>query len=128
MPKLHEPSLKKGDYSWLMWIKPSNAQIVAPVLLSASRSRSSLPIKVSPTSPSVVLHAVRPEKTSAAVHRVASVVMAIKEEKCIPLSVPLVAKIPRYLLSQEKGGLCIAANVIPKLRLRPTLQKHKKRE
>ena len=86
-----------------------------------------MPIKASPTSPSVVLHAVKPEKTSAAVHRVALVATAIKEEKCFPLSAPLVAKIPRYLLSQEKGDPYTAANVTPKLRARPTF-KNTKRE
>jgi|TARA_B100001971_G_scaffold211799_1_gene240326 hypothetical protein len=101
---------------------------VAPALLSALRSRSSLPTKASPTSPSVVLRAVKPERTSAAVHRVALVATAIKEEKCIPLSAPLVAKIPRYPSSQEKGDPCIAVNVTLKLEPNPTTRNKKRKE
>ena len=101
---------------------------MAPVLPSALRSRSSLPTKASPMNPSVVLHAVKPGRTSAAAHRVALVATAIKEEKCIPLSVPLVAKIPRYLLNQEKGDPYTAANVTPKLRARPTFSNTKRED
>ncbi len=70
--------------------------------------------------PSAVLHADKPERTSAAVHRVAMVAMG--EGKCILLSAPLVAKIHRCLSSQEKGDPCTVATVTLKIRARLTFR------
>ena len=94
----------------------------------SAEEQDSLSTKASLTSPSVVLRAVKPERTSAAVHRVALVATAIKEEKCIPLSAPLVAKIPRYPSSQEKGDPCIAVDVTLKLEPNPTTRNKKRKE
>ena len=66
----------------------------------SAEEQGSLSTKASLTSPSVVLHAVKRERTSAAVHKVFLVATVIKEEKCFPLSAPLVAKILKYLLGQ----------------------------
>jgi len=73
--------------------------------------------------PSVVFVADKPGKNSAAVCKVAQMATAIKEGKCILLSVLLVAKIHRYLSSPEKGDLCIAATVTLKRRDRLLVRK-----
>jgi len=63
-------------------------------------------------SPSVVLSADKPRNNSV-VRRVARI--AIEQGRCIPLSVPLVAKIRKYPLSLMKVDLCTAATATLKL-------------
>jgi len=65
--------------------------------------------------PSVVLTAEQRGNSNAEVRMATGIATAIKGGKCILLSVPLVAKIHRYLSSLEKGDPCIAASVTLKL-------------
>lgn len=77
-----------------------------------------MPTRATLMNPSVALNADKPRENSVPTRRIVGMVTAIKGEKCIPRSVPLAAKIPRYLSSLGKDDPYTAASVIPKLEAR----------
>lgn len=69
-----------------------------------------MPAKALRTSPVAVLSAEQPENTIALA---TIMVAATGKDKCIPLSVPLVAKTARYPSSPEMGDRCTALTATP---------------
>lgn len=79
--------------------------------------------------PSVVLNAEKRGSNSDVVGLVAFLATAINGQgKCIPLSVLLVAKRQRYLLSPEKGDQCIVATATLRLDAEPVLRQDNTKE